>query len=315
MISETEHPCFNETQGSACCQMGTEVMDHNLEAIMKVMRIAIGRSKSRINMTEIVGAISIDGKYPMKLSNDHLKDLQLEKDPNAMIPYCSLSVAKDVNGEDPLNPECQLFNPVISDLGLCHSFNAKRPKDMLSPSYFADSFDRAFSSDYSVTTSTWNGTGSGEDHSLTFYLLDSSVRKMKRSHPSFYHMGISTQTNYFDMVYTNELIKPGFHTIWKVQAMENVPSKNLHNIPIEKRNCKFHDEASDLDIFKVYSKKACEFECGLKEAFKMCGCFPWYIPPPASKNRHTLCDVFGNYCFKKSMKRVRSSGNCACLPT
>ena len=208
-----------------------------------------------------------------------------------------------------------VFDPVISDLGSCHSFNAMKPKEMLSPSYFADSFDKAFASDYSETARIWNGTGSGEDHSLTFYLLDSSVRKMKRSHPSFYHMGISTKTNYFDMMYTNELIRPGFHTIWKVQAMENVPSKNLHNIPIEKRNCKFHDEASDLDIFKVYSKKACEFECGLKEAFKMCGCFPWYIPPPASKNRHTLCDVFGNYCFKKSMKRVRSSGNCSCLPT
>ena len=96
MISETDHPCHNDTEGSLCCQMGTSIMDHNLEAIMKVMRIAIGRSKRRINMTEMLDAISIEENYPMKLSNDKLKELQ---DPNAMIPYCSLSVLKDVNGE------------------------------------------------------------------------------------------------------------------------------------------------------------------------------------------------------------------------
>ena len=65
----------------------------------------------------------------MKLSNDHLKALQAEKDTNAMIPYCSLSFLKDANGEDPLNPKFQLFDPVISDLGLRHSFNAIFPKD------------------------------------------------------------------------------------------------------------------------------------------------------------------------------------------
>ena len=88
--------------------MGTAMMEHNLEAIMKVMRIAIGRSKTRINLTEMLDAISNEGNYPLMFSKDHLKDLQSEKDPNAMIPYCSLSVIKDVNGEDPLNPECQL---------------------------------------------------------------------------------------------------------------------------------------------------------------------------------------------------------------
>ena len=44
-----------------------------------------------------------------------------------------------------------VFDPVISDLGSCHSFNAMKPKEMLSPSYFADSFDKAFASDYSET--------------------------------------------------------------------------------------------------------------------------------------------------------------------
>ena len=37
MISETDHPCHNDTEGSLCCQMGTSIMDHNLEAIMKVI--------------------------------------------------------------------------------------------------------------------------------------------------------------------------------------------------------------------------------------------------------------------------------------
>ena len=290
--------------------MGTTRMGHNLEAIMKVMRLALQRGKTRINLTEILEPYSIEGKYP--LMHD-ISNLQSNKDTNSMLPYCSLAASSKENMF--YKPECNLFDPVITDLGICHSFNAMISKDMLTPSYFATSFNNAFGSDISYANNTWKSIGSGKDHSLTFYLLDSSVRKMSESVPMSFRMGLSMDTNYYDMMTPSEIIKPGYHTTWKVHAMEIVPSNNLHDIPIKKRNCMFPDETSDLNSFQIYSKKACEFECKIKEAFKTCGCHPWYIPPPASPNRHILCDLYGNYCFKKALKRAGSSRKCSCLPT
>ena len=290
--------------------MGTTRMGHNLEAIMKVMRLALQRGKTRINLTEILEPYSIEGKYP--LMHD-ISNLQSNKDTNSMLPYCSLAASSKENMF--YKPECNLFDPVITDLGICHSFNAMISKDMLTPSYFATSFNNAFGSDISYANNTWKSIGSGKDHSLTFYLLDSSVRKMSESVPMSFRMGLSMDTNYYDMMTPSEIIKPGYHTTWKVHAMEIVPSNNLHDIPIKKRNCMFPDETSDLNSFQIYSKKACEFECKIKEAFKTCGCHPWYIPPPASPNRHILCDMYGNYCFRNAMKRAGSSRICSCFPT
>ena len=125
-----------------------------------------------------------------------------------------------------------------------------------------------------------------------------------------FHMGLSTKNNYFDMMTTSELIKPGFHTTWKVQAMEIVPSEDLYDVPIEKRNCRFPEEASELTIFKIYSKKACQFECHLKKAIKTCRCVPWFVPPEPSENRHVICDVYGNMCFKEMMEKY---GSLICL--
>ena len=140
---------------------------------------------------------------------------------------------------------------------------------------------------------------------------------MSKSRPKSFRMSLSTKADYFDFSSTNQIIKPGYHTIWKIQAMEIAPSNDLHELPVEKRNCMFPEEASELKIFKMYSKKACLFECHIKKASEVCKCYPWYIPTLPSKDRHELCDHFGNHCFKSMMKQTRLSNNCSevCLPT
>ena len=34
----------------------------------------------------------------------------------------------------------------------------------------------------------------------------------------------------------------------------------------------------DLDVFRDYSRKNCEFECQAKSIFKRCGCLPYHYP-------------------------------------
>ena len=84
----------------------------------------------------------------------------------------------------------------------------------------------------------------------------------------------------------------------------------------DKRKCRFPDEADNLKLFKSYSQTACTFECRLLNAHKFCQCYPWNIPAePKDGLRHTICDVFGNYCFKHVMNMKDTWHKCKCLPT
>ena len=44
------------------------------------------------------------------------------------------------------------------------------------------------------------------------------------------------------------------------------------------RNCRLNQESGSLNIFKVYTKVGCLFECNLKHAIERCGCVPWNYP-------------------------------------
>ena len=188
---------------------------------------------------------------------------------------------------------------------------------MLHQSYFKDSFKEAFKSDFIKDSIIVNGTKEGENHGLTFYLLDTSFRRLGASGigEKAFQLQLSSKDDYFNMFERSKVISYGKHVTWKVQALEVIPSDDLQGIPIQKRKCRFPDETDGLKIFKVYSRKACEFECRIKKAYKKCKCHPWYIPPTPSSRRHILCELDGNFCFDTVMNSEEAFGECTCLPT
>ena len=284
-------------------------MGNNLEAIMKVMRLASGRAQSILNVTNIIKKAKEWIKYPLNIEGN---GQGLQEDVTAMLRFCVLN---RINQDG-----CRLFNPVVTDIGICHSFNSIPSNDLLIPSYFTESFKEAFKDDMSTESILHNGTGSDEDHSLSFYLLDPSFRRFNEEYdkrPFLFQLLMSTTNNYFNMNRGSRKIQPGQHYVWKVQALEDKPSEDLRSVPFSKRKCKFSDEVEDLDIFQVYSQTSCEFECQIKKAHEICNCYPWYVPPPpnASKSRHVLCDVDGNLCFDTFMSEKHFIDKCICLPT
>ena len=44
------------------------------------------------------------------------------------------------------------------------------------------------------------------------------------------------------------------------------------------RNCRLNEQIELLNIFNVYTKVGCLFECNLKLAMERCGCVPWNYP-------------------------------------
>ena len=114
-------------------------MGNNLKAIVKVMRLAIGRGKSRLNITELMDPALEWIRYPMNHAlESKINRLHSEDDVRSFIPYCQYMASEEF--------ACDLFDPVITDSGICYAFNPTPTLDTLNPSYFTESFAEAFKS-------------------------------------------------------------------------------------------------------------------------------------------------------------------------
>ena len=141
---------------------------------MKVMRFAARRGKTEFDHDSLLPNISTTSfhgqlKYPKDKKNFKQKSLQY--DHNTMVPYCDLNTGKEKlkswEFKSTLGAEnhCSLLQPVFTDYGLCHSFNAKAVSDILTPSYFVDSFNDAFGDDFLTDDIIqYTGKGSGPKH-------------------------------------------------------------------------------------------------------------------------------------------------------
>ena len=282
-------PMSQDTENNHCINKWSKKIGHNLKALMKVLRFASHRGNSGFTL-ESLFLKEISLVYPLK---DEIPSRKV--DIHSMIPWCNLE-----NDNEKLNffdeESCRLFQPVITDLGMCHSFNPTPVLDVLKPSYFTESFNAAYEEDLPQNNTIHMGVNSGK--TLDFYLLGGYHRK-NMAIPDYennmndfgyvsygdhvktiskFLVGVSNSHHYIDMKAIGEKIKAGYHTTWKVQAMEIVPAHDLQDIPIEQRKCRFESEVMGLEVFKSYSQAICEFEFKTKKARDVCKCVPWYVP-------------------------------------
>ena len=76
--------------------------------------------------------------------------------------------------------------------------------------------------------------------------------------------------------------------------------------------CKFPEEMTEEDgIFTAYSQSSCEYECKIKQARSECKCTPWNVPSPPTLTNPTICDVYGNHCFKSVMVAFQVITDCS----
>ena len=98
---------------------------------MKVMRMASGRGQSHFNISDFLEPFINETKlrYPMNLNDpDSYYPYKTDevRDKMSYLPSCTYS-NKDVL----IGTHCKSFEPVVSDLGICYSFNAKSSLAML----------------------------------------------------------------------------------------------------------------------------------------------------------------------------------------
>ena len=132
MLDYHMHPCneldehWYNKNASTCCHFWSSSLEHKLTPIMKVMRMASGRGQSHFNISDFLQPFlnNMDViKYPfnMSTSSQYYPFKQDEvRDKTSYIPACIYARKHSLIGQN-----CKLFEPVVTDLGICYSFNAK----------------------------------------------------------------------------------------------------------------------------------------------------------------------------------------------
>ena len=210
------------------------------------MRMATGRGQSHFNVTDFLQPFMKNlelVRYPMNVNtnNKYYNDNEEEAlDKTSFLPICSYS------GTDPSgNPSqeegpakgCKLFKPVVTDLGICYSFNADPIVPMLADSSFKEAFFEAYNYDLD-NLPIHPARGAGDTFALTF-MVDNSRYLRKKLEIKPFKILISSKSAYFDAFSVAKNVKPGYETTFDVQPIEVVGTNGLRGIPENARYNKF----------------------------------------------------------------------------
>ena len=304
------------TKYAACCNL-TSGLTEDLEPVMSTMRFASNRGNSHYSLKSVVKNTENPLNYPLIPDSKlpHPENFDNIRDINSMIPFCIMKTFEDDLDIRFGTEGCDLFQPVVTDMGICSSFNPMPTLEMLNPSFFTESFQKAFQEDLKLNMSVKYGEKHGK--SLNFFLVMNSKQpvqdhwnaKLASKQPSTFYLDINTQDEYFQPKSSSIPIMSGYKTTISVEPMEIVGSEDLRSVEVEKRKCRFFDELGDMVLFKRYSQSACKFEKNMKMIYTYCKCVPWYIPTTMSKD-YTICDVYGMLCVEKMRKKLPSNEEC-----
>ena len=140
----TNHPCNSDnSELKRCCNLWSNMIYQELLPIMKVMRMATGRGQSHFYVSDLLRQASKSEnvlRYPL----DYLSDTSYyNKDPYedsmSFLPACKFETSSKE-----FNFTCNLFKPVITDLGVCYSFNAETFENTLKESKFRQTFQDVY---------------------------------------------------------------------------------------------------------------------------------------------------------------------------
>ena len=310
LFGGAEHPCeknLTDLNWDNCCHIWTTILQHRLKPIMKVMRMASGRGQSHFNVSNLLKPFSDNSylsRFSFNESNLYYPDYPEARDKTSFIPACKYS-----NDSQYFNDSCKLFEPVVTDLGICYAFNAESLMKMFKKSSFTEAFFEAFEYDLLEPQNNF-ANGAGDKFALKFMLDNSKfLRRKSKTYP--FKILISSKTSYFDAVSLAKEVKPGFETIFDIQPIEVVADEKLNHIKEKDRKCKFdHEVASEKSMSNKYSRSFCQFECRVDNAREKCQCTPWNIPTPPPIANPAICDLYGNTCFHSEMDNSKTIRHC-----
>ena len=271
---------------------------------MKVMRFAMNRARSQFSLK----SLQINSENQTNFTEDINKDIP---DVNAMIPRCFMKKYETEPEPYTTMSECNLFQPTVTDMGICPSFNQLPIKKIMRPFYYLSTLYQTYEEDFTEYEDLKYGEDFGQ--SLNFFLTRTPTTPQlnldKLEDPATFHISVTSDKEFFGMKSQSFIVKAGYKTTINVEPLEIVASTDLKSIPVSKRQCKFEDETGNLGLFDKYSQAGCVFEKQIDEVIAKCQCVPWFVPTTFGNN-YTICDIDGNDCYETVLKHTKAGRNC-----
>lgn len=212
------------------------------------------------------------------------------------------------------------FSSVLTDEGLCCSFNAVHPRLLFKEFEKNEYVDEFVHED--VEYMTWTPEkgyaktsqtpypapvpGPGSNMGLTL-ILNADVANYYCSSTSssgfkvLLHSPIETPkvANYGFFIAT------GLETKVVISPKISESSDLIRKIPIQQRQCIFANEAN-LSYYNIYSKKNCEMECSSKLTEQSCNCTLYFMPRKFN-NGSKICNRKKASCYEQILYNIAYS--------
>ena len=195
---------------------------------------------------------------------------------------------------------CNLFKRSFTTHGLGYTFNNEIENFAIKKNFRSTSFSPNIGRIPSLMKST------NSDHSLTVIIdvndeevdrYETSKEKYKK-YEKYAIFGNSNENEIFPKPKEVELsihnpkepadthfipiksvrVPLGYSTTIFINPMAREIDESGKALPEFKRKCRLETDTDDLDVFNVYTKIACLFECKMKYSMRRCGCIPWNYP-------------------------------------
>ncbi|XP_062552114.1 sodium channel protein Nach [Armigeres subalbatus] len=180
---------------------------------------------------------------------------------------------------------CQLFHPLETEFGICYSINSQNSQPKAAPKLINNRY-----------------TGPGE---LRF--------KVNEDLQVYLHDEHSVPYGHIDRTLKeNVLWGMNKEIIFKVIELEN--NENVHDIAIERRDCRFPWEIPDqsLQLYNSYSFSSCAVECSIVAQIALCNCSNHLMPRAGKPTK--MCDYKGLTCLtEKIVELGQRRKRCPCL--
>ena len=192
--------------------------------------MASGRGQSHFNVTDFLEPFLQNleqVRYPLNhnTSNAYYK-MDEALDRTSHLPICSYATDKK-------SSNCKLFEPVVTDLGICYSFNGESMTSILRNSSFKDAFNEAYKYDL-LESPVKMALGAGDMFSLKF-MVDNTRYLRKKPETNPFKILISSRTGYYDALSSAKEVKTGYETTYSVQPIEVAGTDGLRNVPMKSR--------------------------------------------------------------------------------
>ena len=322
-----QNECSLEDSNNTCCNYWEKSFGSNLQALMLVMKYSQLHSKTNDAIEESTKDFLTNHMVLENLGFENsttfseTESAKLKNIRNSLLVSCAYGAteiesldARMRTGDIERLPECQAFDPMPTNLGICQTFNAVSFKGMARDNHYMNTFSQVFHPKESDETVKISGTGmeNGFKFILDAHKMGRPYMQPDADKPSNFKISLSGIYNPFDVKSGAMSVKAGTITRVRITPAYTSSAPGLQGaLGIDDRACRYRDENEMLKIFANYTRSGCRFECMLERAHGSCGCTPWNFPY-IGKGEMEICDLFGSTCFYDLMADIGYGEQCAC---